>query len=40
MKTLSTSKLAQTIKAKCEEIGLTQEELSRLTGINRVMIGE
>lgn len=39
MKTLSTSKLAQTIKSKREEMGLTQEELSNLTGINRVMIG-
>lgn len=39
MKTLSTSKLAETIKAKREEKGLTQRELGNLTGINRIMIG-
>lgn len=39
MKTLSSAKLAETIKSKREEKGLTQEELSNLTGINRVMIG-
>ena len=39
MKTLSTAKLAETLKSKREEKGLTQEELCKLTGINRVMIG-
>ncbi len=39
MKKLSTSKLANTIKTKREEKELTQEQLSELTGINRVMIG-
>ncbi|KAB2953696.1 helix-turn-helix transcriptional regulator [Heliorestis acidaminivorans] len=39
MKKLSTAKLAETVKVKREEKGLTQEELSQLTGINRVMIG-
>jgi transcriptional regulator with XRE-family HTH domain len=39
MKKLSTSKLANTVKTKREEKGLTQEQLSELTGINRVMIG-
>jgi transcriptional regulator with XRE-family HTH domain len=39
MKKLSTTKLAETVKLKREEKGMTQEELSSLTGINRVMIG-
>lgn len=39
MKKLSTSKLAETVKLKREEKGLTQEQLSELTGINRIMIG-
>jgi transcriptional regulator with XRE-family HTH domain len=39
MKKLSTTKLAKTIRLKREEKGLTQEQLSNLTGINRVMIG-
>lgn len=39
MKKLSTAKLAETIKLKREEKGLTQEQLSELTGINRIMIG-
>ena len=39
MKQLSTARLAKTIKEKREEKDLTQEQLSSLTGINRVMIG-
>lgn len=39
MKKLSTAKLAETVKLKREGKGLTQEQLSELTGINRVMIG-
>jgi len=39
MKKLSTAKLAESVKSKREEKGLTQEKLSELTGINRVMIG-
>jgi DNA-binding XRE family transcriptional regulator len=39
MKKLSITKLANTIKTKREERGLTQEQLGDLTGINRVMIG-
>lgn len=39
MKRLSTAKLAETVKEKREKKGLTQEELSNLTGINRIMIG-
>jgi transcriptional regulator with XRE-family HTH domain len=39
METLSTSKLARTVKSKREQKGFTQEELSNLTGINRIMIG-
>lgn len=39
MKKLSTFKLANTVKVKREEKGLTQEQLSEVTGINRVMIG-
>jgi transcriptional regulator with XRE-family HTH domain len=36
---LSTEKLAEMVKAKREEKGLTQEELSGLTDIHRVTIG-
>jgi transcriptional regulator with XRE-family HTH domain len=39
MKKLSAAKLAEIVKVKREEKGLTQEQLSNLTGINRVMIG-
>jgi transcriptional regulator with XRE-family HTH domain len=39
MKKLSTSKLSETVKLRREEKGFTQEQLSELTGINRVMIG-
>lgn len=39
MKKFSASKLAKTVRAKRKEKGLTQEQLSELTGINRVMIG-
>jgi transcriptional regulator with XRE-family HTH domain len=39
VKSLSTAKLAETVKAKRENLNLTQEELSSLTGINRVTIG-
>lgn len=39
MKTLSTKKLAETIKKLREEKGYTKEELGNLTGINRIMIG-
>ena len=39
MKKLSSSKLAETIKLKRKEEKLTQEQLSDLTGINRIMIG-
>ncbi|GBF33980.1 UDP-glucose 6-dehydrogenase [Desulfocucumis palustris] len=39
MKKLSTAKLAETVKLKREEKGLTQEQLGDLAGINRVMIG-
>lgn len=39
MKKLSTAALAETIKVKREEKGLTQGQLSELTGINRIMIG-
>jgi transcriptional regulator with XRE-family HTH domain len=38
MKTLSASKLADTVKLKRKEKELTQEQLSKLTGINRIMI--
>lgn len=38
MKKLSTEKLAKTVKTKREEKKLTQEQLSELTGINRVII--
>lgn len=39
MQRLSTEKLAQTIIAKREEMDITQEKLSQITGINRLMIG-
>lgn len=39
MKTLSTKILAQTITRLREEKGYTKEELGKLTGINRIMIG-
>ena len=39
MKKLSVAKLAKIVKLKREEKGMTQEQLSDLTGINRVMIG-
>lgn len=39
MKKLSVTKLAGIIKTKREEKGLTQDQLSELTGINRIMIG-
>lgn len=39
MKTLSTKKLAETVKKRREEKGLTQVSLADLTGINRIMIG-
>ena len=39
MKKFSASKLAKTVRAKRKEKGLTQEQLSELTDINRVMIG-
>lgn len=39
MKKLSTTKLAETVKKKREVKGLTQEDLSNLTGVNRIMIG-
>lgn len=39
MKTLSTKKLAETVKKLREEKGLTQVSLADLTGINRIMIG-
>ena len=39
MKRLSATKLAETVKLKRNEKGLSQEELGDLTGINRVMIG-
>jgi len=39
MKTLSTKKLAETVKKSREENGYTKEELGSLTGINRIMIG-
>ena len=38
MKVLSTRKLAETIRRLREEKGYTQNDLSDLTGINRVMI--
>ena len=39
MKTLSTKKLAETVKNLRESKGYTKEELGTLTGINRIMIG-
>ena len=39
MKRLSTEKLAKTVRTRREKNRLTQEDLSNLTGINRVMIG-
>lgn len=40
MKSLSAALLADTIKKNRDYKGLTQEELSELTGINRIMIGK
>ncbi|OWZ83250.1 helix-turn-helix transcriptional regulator [Natranaerobius trueperi] len=39
MKKLSTKKLAELIRTKRKEKDLTQIKLSKLTGINRVIIG-
>ncbi|SCP96211.1 helix-turn-helix transcriptional regulator [Anaerobium acetethylicum] len=39
MKTLSTKKLAETVKMLRETKGFTKEELGTITGINRIMIG-
>ncbi|HEY5584144.1 MAG TPA: helix-turn-helix transcriptional regulator [Ruminiclostridium sp.] len=39
MKKLSTIKLAEIIKIRREDKELTQDQLSELTGINRIMIG-
>jgi transcriptional regulator with XRE-family HTH domain len=39
MKTLSTKKLAETVRRLRESKGLTQGELGNLSGINRIMIG-
>lgn len=39
MKSLSTKKLAETVRSLRESRGLTKEELGNLTGINRIMIG-
>ena len=39
MKTLSTRKLAETVTTLRKEKNLTQDELSTITGINRIMIG-
>ena len=39
MKKLCATKLAEIIKAKREEKGLSKEQLGDLTGINRIMIG-
>jgi transcriptional regulator with XRE-family HTH domain len=39
MKTLSTKKLAGSVKRLREEKGFTQGELGEMTGINRIMIG-
>lgn len=38
MKSLSTNKLAETVKAKRIKMGYNQEKLSELTGINRALI--
>ena len=40
MKKLSFDRLAETVKSKRKEKGLTQIELANLTGINRSMIGQ
>ena len=39
MKRLSVKKLAEKLKLKRDDLDLTQEQLSKLTGINRAMIG-
>src|SRR6056297_3120848 len=39
MKTLSTKKLAETVKKLREEKGFSLSDLGKLTGINRIMIG-
>lgn len=39
MKTLSSKKLAETVKTLRESKGYTKEELGNLTNINRIMIG-
>lgn len=39
MKTLSTKKLAETVRTLRESKGFTKEELGNSTGINRIMIG-
>lgn len=39
MQRFSTEKLAQLVKVKREEKGLTQGELGNMTGINRVTVG-
>lgn len=39
MKRLSSKLLAETIRSKREALKLSQEDLGKLTGINRVMIG-
>ncbi len=39
MRKLSTEKLAETVKGKRKEKRLTQEQISEITGINRVIIG-
>ena len=39
MKTLSATKLAETVTKLREKKGFTQEKLGALTGINRIMIG-
>ena len=40
MKKISTSKLSQIVQKKRSELGLTQEELGKLTKINRLLIGK
>ena len=39
MQKLSISKLSQMVKTRREDLNITQEQLSKLTGINRLMIG-
>lgn len=39
MKILSISKLSEVVKNQRTELGYTQEQLSDVTGINRIMIG-